>query len=106
VYQKGMLIAFLYDLKLRSESHGKNSLDDVYRDIFRQSRSLAGDPGDGGSLRGKVADGNDAAISALVMASGMQDFAQTFIQRAVTIDLRAELDPFGLRVERLGLRTH
>jgi predicted metalloprotease with PDZ domain len=106
VYQKSMLIAFLYDLKLRSESHGKHSLDDVYRDIFRQSRSLAGNPGDGGSLRGQGTDGNDAAISALVRASGTQDFAQAFIQRAATIDLPAELDPLGLRVERLGLRTH
>ena len=106
VYQKSMLIAFLYDLKLRSESHGKHSLDDVYRDIFRQSRSLGGNAGDGGSLRGRGSDGNDAAISALVRASGMQDFAQAFIQHAVAIDLRAELDSFGLRVERLGLRTH
>jgi len=39
VYSKSMVIAFLYDLNLRFKSHDKHSLDDVYRNIFREYRS-------------------------------------------------------------------
>ena len=49
VYAKSMLIAFLYDLRLRSLSHSKRSLDDVYRSIFREYRSEETNaPGKGG----------------------------------------------------------
>ena len=36
VYDKGMLAAFVYDLTLRSASDCQQSLDDVYRQLFRQ----------------------------------------------------------------------
>jgi len=101
VYQKSMLVAFLYDLKLRSLSHGKRSLDDVYRELFRQHRSAEGSAAEAG----RRSDGNDAAIAALSNAPGMQGFAESFIRRAVAIDLPAHLAPSGLSVEPLGLRT-
>lgn len=97
VYQKSMIVALLYDLKLRSLSKRKRSLDDLYREIFRQHSS----PG-----AATVTRGNDAVINALSRPSGMQDFAGSYVHRAVTIDLPAELATFGLRVERVGLRTH
>ena len=34
VYDKGMLVAFLYDLKIRKESGGKTTLADRYRELF------------------------------------------------------------------------
>jgi len=101
VYQKSMLVAFLYDLKLRSLSRGKRSLADVYRELFRQHHSAEGV----GAEAEPSSDGNHAAITALDRLSGTQSFAQAFIRRAVVIDLPSELPPFGLRVERLGLRT-
>src|SRR2546427_1862253 len=39
VYQKAMVVAFLYDLTLRFQTRGKHSLEDVYRTLFRQYRS-------------------------------------------------------------------
>jgi predicted metalloprotease with PDZ domain len=36
VYSKSMVVAFLYDLTLRSQSHGKHSLDDGYRKMFQK----------------------------------------------------------------------
>jgi predicted metalloprotease with PDZ domain len=101
VYQKSLLVAFLYDLKLRSLSRGKRSLDDVYRELFRQHRSAEGSAAEAG----RRSDGNAAAIAALSDAPGMQSFAESLIRRAVAIDLPAHLAPSGLSVERLGLRT-
>lgn len=103
VYSKSMVIAFLYDLKLRNQSHGKHSLDDVYRKIFRD-HSLA----DANSTRAAAeegSDGNDAATNALAVDSGTQEFVRVFIRNAVAINLQEELAPFGLIVERFGLRT-
>src|SRR5262249_42423550 len=95
VYSKSMLVAFLYDLRVRSESHGKKSLDDVYRAIFQRYPS-------GG--RGNT-DGNEAATQALAFDPAAEKFVRQFIQNPVTIDLASELAPFGFKVEAVGLRT-
>lgn len=94
VYQKGMLVAFLYDLTLRSQTSGKRSMDDVYREIFRRHRT--------GLPR---AQGNDAVIAALSQMPGMQDFAATYIRTPAAITLSMWLTRFGLRVETFGIRT-
>ena len=94
IYQKAMLIALLYDLNLRSESHGKRSLDDVYRELFRQGQRSA-----------PQTDGNEAVINALNRVAGMNSFTESHVRRAAAVDLPAELAPFGLQVERLGQRS-
>jgi predicted metalloprotease with PDZ domain len=96
-----MLVAFLLDLKLRNESHGKRSLEDVYREIFRRYRISGREAPDAG----RTTDGNQAVVTVMEGTPGMQNLAESFIRRAVVIDLPAELAAFGLRVERLGLRT-
>jgi hypothetical protein len=102
VYQKSMLVALLCDLKLRSQSRGKRSLDDLYHELFRLHSSVAvAEPAAGP----RAVDGNGAVMAALERMTGMQDFAARFIRRPATIDLQLELTVFGLRVERLGLRT-
>lgn len=101
VYSKSMVIAFLYDLKLRSLSHNKHSLDDVYRNIFREYHSS--------EIRGRQAgqgsDGSEVVLKVLSAYSGMQDFGRSFVSNAVAINLAEQLAPFGLRVETFGLRT-
>lgn len=103
VYSKSMVIAFLYDLKLRNQSRGKHSLDDVYRKMFQDYRSA--DAGSNRVAAGQGTDGNDAAANALAIDSSMQGFVRQFIRDPVTISLASELAPFGLRVETFGLRT-
>ncbi|MEK6336545.1 MAG: hypothetical protein AABM67_16580 [Acidobacteriota bacterium] len=97
VYQKSMLVALLFDLKLRSQSRGKRSLDGVYREVFNRYRVV--DPS------ATAADGNQAVLTAIDGTPGMEQFGNSYIKRPSAIDLRAELAPFGLQVERLGLRT-
>ena len=103
VYSKSMVVAFLYDLKLRSQSRGKRSLDDVYRKMFQDYHSS--DAGSNRVAAGQRTDGNDAAAIALAGDSGIQGFVQGFIREPVTISLASELAQFGLRVETFGLRT-
>jgi len=95
VYSKSMVIAFLYDLKLRHESHGKHSLDDAYRKSFQAASGRTG----------QGSDGNDAVTAALASDSQMKDFVRQFIREPVAVNLTPELAPFGLRVETFGLRT-
>ncbi|MFN2533490.1 MAG: hypothetical protein ABR555_19590 [Pyrinomonadaceae bacterium] len=91
-----MVVAFLYDLKLRSQSKGKRSLDDVYRKLFNGNR---------GNSAGE-SDGNAAVLSALHAELPGSDFVDRFVINPATIDLQNELAPFGLTVETRGLRTH
>jgi predicted metalloprotease with PDZ domain len=100
VYAKSMVVAFLYDLKLRSQSRGKRSVDDVYRKVFQGYRSP-----EGGGSNAKPGDGNRVIIETLAGDVVMQDFVHNFITQAATINLSQELSPYGLTVETVGLRT-
>lgn len=95
VYSKSMVVAFLYDLRMRSVSHGKKSLDNVYRGILQKHSSGA---------VGR-SNGNEAATQSLATDEASETFVRQFIRNAVTINLATELAPFGLQVEMLGLRT-
>jgi predicted metalloprotease with PDZ domain len=95
VYNKGMLVAFLYDLTLRQQTRGKRSLDDVYRELFRLYRAPE-----------SRKDGNAAVIAVLNDAGNMQDFTRRYIESASTIELPAAIALFGLQVEQGGVRTH
>jgi predicted metalloprotease with PDZ domain len=89
VYQKGMLVAFLYDLQLRMQTRSKRSLDDVYQELFRLYHQPE-----------KRADGNTAILAALNAFGEMRAFTRQYIETAGAIDLAAVVAPFGLRVER------
>lgn len=94
IYNKGMLVAFLYDLMLRQKTGGKRSLDDVYRQLFRRQRET--------QVR---ADGNATVLSALNESADMREFTRRYVEGASAIDLGTLVAPFGLRVENGGVRT-
>jgi predicted metalloprotease with PDZ domain len=95
VYHKGLLVAFLYDLKLRQETKNSRSLDDVYRELFRSHQSAAA-----------RADGNSAVIGILKSQSGMKEFVERYVEQAAAIDLSSAVAPFGLEILKGGVRTH
>jgi predicted metalloprotease with PDZ domain len=94
VYQKGMLIAALYDLDVRQQSRGKRSLEDVYHQLFRGRRA-------GGERR----EGNAVVIAALDNVFGGDEFAQRYIESVNQLDLTTALDAYGLQLIRNGTRT-
>jgi predicted metalloprotease with PDZ domain len=95
VYNKGMLVAFLYDLTLRQQSKGKRSLDDVYRELFRLYHSSEAKK-----------DGNRAVLAALNNEAGMQELTRRYIESAGSIDLPTAIAPFGLQAESVGARSY
>jgi hypothetical protein len=95
VYQKGLLVAFLYDLHLMLQTNGKHSLEDAYREMFRRF----------GGARARE-DGNEAVANVLGGQPGMRDFSERFVRGAGGIELATAIAPFGLVVEPGGVRTH
>ena len=93
-------MSFLYDLRLRSLSHNKKSLADVYRKLIREHRAIADD-----SRAAKINNGTDVVISELSAEIGSEEFVRVFIRNPFSINLAAELAPFGFKTELLGLRT-
>ena len=102
VYNKGMLVAFLYDLALMRHTKGKSSLEDVYRVLFRQHGAKAARTG--GDKDTQV-DGNRAVIEALDFGGAMREFTRRYVEGTTPINLDAEVAAFGLRLESFGART-
>ena len=94
VYNKGMLVAFLYDLTVRQQTKGNRSLDDVYRELFRRHNAT--------QLR---QNGNSAVINVLNSIGRMQSFTRNYIESSGEINLTSAIAPFGLQVEPGGVRT-
>jgi predicted metalloprotease with PDZ domain len=97
VYAKSQVVAFLYDLRLRSATRNKRSLSDVYRKLVVSSRS--------DNARTKRVDGNEVVAGVLSEEIKTDEFVRAFIQRPVSINLESELAPFGLKVDSTGGRT-
>jgi predicted metalloprotease with PDZ domain len=94
VYHKGMLVAFLYDLTLMHGTGGKSSLDDVYRELYRRH-----------GRRETKEDASRAVNTVLSAMPGMQGFADTYVLSPKRVELKDEIEAFGLRVDPGGVRT-
>ena len=89
VYDKGMLVAFLYDLMVRKESGGKTTLADRYRSLFN----------------GGVADdaqGNEVIIKLLGSSPAVSDFARSYIETGKELELEKVLPAYGLQLDSTG----
>ena len=91
VYEKGMLVAFIYDLILRKLTDCGASLDDVYAELFRLSATGQG-------------SANETIISLLSEREGLKTFARDYLESAAKIDLEAILPAYGIQVRifRIG----
>jgi predicted metalloprotease with PDZ domain len=97
VYSKAMVVALLYDLNLRSQTKGKQSLDDVYRTLMRDHLAKSSAAG---------LDANNEIVTTLRSEFADQDFVNRLVIARASINLEKELAPFGLRAEKPGVRTH
>ena len=91
VYDKGMLVALLYDLKVRRNSGNRTTVMDVYSGLFEATSNHE--------------DANDLIISMLNRRRGMDQFGRDYIVTAGEINLAKELEPYGLDVETTGSIT-
>jgi predicted metalloprotease with PDZ domain len=92
VYVKGMLVAFLYDLKIRKESGGRLMLADRYRELF--SRRVAAN-----------ANGNEAIIAVLDSAPAMSGFAKSYVENSTKLELEHVLPAYGLTLDSSGKKS-
>ena len=77
VYDKGMLVAFLYDLAIRRDSGGKLTLGSLYRQLF------ASEP--------QPVNGNDVIIRLLSSTPAGADLAKSYIEGQKELDLKSLL---------------
>jgi hypothetical protein len=89
VYDKGMLVAFLYDLVLRKESGGKITLASRYRELF--SPGMA-----------NRADGNDVIIKLLSSTPEAAELAAAYISGKKDLELDRYLASYGLVLDTSG----
>jgi hypothetical protein len=87
VYDKAMLVAFLYDLQLRRTSVCKASVADLYRQLFRRAST-------------RQADANETIIGILNEQLGQESFAREYIQGVGIINLVSALSPYGISVRQ------
>jgi predicted metalloprotease with PDZ domain len=95
IYNKGMLVAFLYDLTLRYRTRNKHSLDDVYMALVSRARDH----------RGPEA-ANMVVPEILASFGGMDDFVEQYVKGTAPINLSTEVELFGMEVNRNPVRTH
>lgn len=89
VYEKGMLVAFIYDLTLRKLTGCRASLDDVYAELFRLSAT-------------GQRSANETIIGLLGEREGLKTFARDYVENAAKIDLEAILPAYGIQVGSSG----
>ena len=92
VYDKGMLVAFLYDLRIRKESGGNATLANRYRELF------------GGRVAAK-ANGNEAIIGLLDSAPAMNGFARSYVENSAKLELEQVLPAYGLKLSSSGKQS-
>lgn len=92
VYEKGMLVAFIYDLSLRNLTDCQASLDDVYGELFRLSST-------------GQRNANETIIKLLSEPHGLESFAKDYVESAVKINLDSAVSAYGIQVQRGGSGT-
>jgi hypothetical protein len=89
VYDKGMLAAFLYDLQLRTQSAGKITLADRYRELFARHAA-------------DHRNANEAIIAVLGSSPAAKDFTKSYIENSTRLELERLLPPYGLTLDSSG----
>lgn len=85
VYEKGMLVAFIYDLELRRFSDCRTSLNDVYAELFRLPATGQG-------------SANETIIGVLSEREELKTFGRDHIESVAKIDLGTILSPYGIQL--------
>lgn len=86
VYEKGMLVAFLYDLSLRKLTNCQASLDDVYAELFQL-------PATGQS------DANETIIRILSSNEELKLLTRDYVQKATPVNFEPIISAYGIQLQ-------
>jgi len=92
VYDKGMLVAFLFDLMLREQSDGRSGLSNIYQQLLHSPTTQAN-------------DANTAIIMLLDSSLPGKGFSQRYIEGKGELDLTTRLKHYGIVFDASGNRT-
>jgi predicted metalloprotease with PDZ domain len=92
VYDKGMLVAFIYDLRLRSESRGESKLSDIYVELFHNYVS-------------KTVDANEAIMALLTASVSTRALLKSYVEDRRPLELNETLGQYGLVLQTDGGQT-
>lgn len=92
VYDKGMLVAFIYDLRLRFESRGQSKLSDTYAELFRKYVS-------------KTVDANEAIMALLTASVSTGALLKSYVEERRPLELNGTLREYGLVLQTDGGQT-
>lgn len=92
VYDKGALVAFIYDLMLRRNSASRETVTGIYPELLKAGQ-------------GSGQDANVVLIELLNRRTGMERFSERFVEGTAEIDLVSLLKPVGLELAKTGSST-
>ena len=92
VYDKAMLVAFLYDLEVRHQTHGRSNLSDRYAELFRK-------------FAGKTVNANDAIMSVLVLSPTTESLLKSYVESRRPVELEEPLKLLGVSMQLSGTQT-
>jgi predicted metalloprotease with PDZ domain len=92
VYDKGMLIAFIYDLLIRNRTSCQTSLSDVYQDLFRSHSTGHG-------------NANEIIIRLLSERGGMEAFVKDHVEGRGELDFESQFSRYGLQIRTNDARA-
>jgi hypothetical protein len=92
VYEKGMLVAFLFDLALNRVADCRVPFANLYAELFRRAATGQG-------------SANEIIIDLLTERAPLKSFAKDYVQSTGKIDLDSALSTYGMQVQREGSRT-
>ncbi|MEZ5428156.1 MAG: hypothetical protein R2747_17925 [Pyrinomonadaceae bacterium] len=96
VYARGMIVAFLCDAAILEKSKGKNSIEDVFRQIYAAHNRP----------NSKSEDGTGAILRILKSRPELVPVVERFVENAGKIDWTPYLENLGLEENREGLRVN
>ncbi|MGI8786328.1 MAG: hypothetical protein ACR2HG_01020 [Pyrinomonadaceae bacterium] len=100
IYARGMLVAFLCDAAILQASKGKNSIEDIFREVYRKHR-----------VPNEPADGNAAILEILKTRAELIPIVENYIRGTEKINLEKDLEAFGIAATeensfvKLGVKT-
>jgi len=93
VYDKGMLVAFLYDLEARYATNGKSGLPERYAELFAK-------------YAGKTVNANEAIMSLLATSAETENLLKSYVGNRQKLELGQALNRFGFIAQSDGTATN
>jgi predicted metalloprotease with PDZ domain len=92
VYDKGMLVGMIYDLRLRTLTQGRFGLSNIYQKLFK-------------SLPPASANANEVIISLLDEPPGLSDFSSIYVSKPNRLELDKIFPAYGINTRRENFQT-